>query len=72
MQTDQMSEGYVLEVLRRIRAPVSEIYFHPTCGPRLDEFGANGDDLRTLLCPRIRAAIAARGLQLTNYLRLNT
>ena len=50
-----MDEEYVLSVLRQIDGP-SEIYFHPTEGPRLDPLGPNPIDLHTLLSPRVRAA----------------
>ncbi len=62
-----MRENYVLDVLRRLRGPTAEVYFHPTVGERLDPLGPNRGDLETLLSPRVRAMIAARGLMLTNY-----
>ena len=62
-----MREAYVVDVLRRLREPAAEVYFHPTVGERLDPLGPNRGDLETLLSPRVRSTIAARGLVLTNY-----
>ena len=56
-----------MDVLRQMREPTAEIYFHPTLGERLDPLGPNPGDLATLLSPGVRALIRARGLLLTNY-----
>lgn len=70
MQSGRMSEAYVLEVLRRVREPSAEIYFHPTTGPRLDPFGPNPGDLQSLVSPAVRQAIEDGRLQLTTYSEL--
>jgi chitin disaccharide deacetylase len=57
MQTGDMHERYVLEVLRRLTREPVEIYFHPTAGPRLAALGPNPGDLQTLLSPAVRSAL---------------
>jgi chitin disaccharide deacetylase len=69
-ESGHMREGYVLDLLRRLREPTAEVYFHPTLGPRLDPLGPNRGDLETLLSPQVRSMIEACGLVLTNYLAL--
>jgi chitin disaccharide deacetylase len=66
-ESGHMREAYVVDVLRQLREPAAEIYFHPTVGERLDPLGPNRGDLETLLSPQVRSMIAARGLVLTNY-----
>lgn len=66
-ESGNMRESYVVDVLRGLREPAAEVYFHPTVGERLDPLGPNRGDLETLLSPRVRSTIAARGLVLTNY-----
>ncbi len=70
MQSGRMEEAYVAEVLRRLRAPSAELYFHPTLGPERDPWGPNPGDLATLLSPRIRRIIEERGLRLATYATL--
>jgi hopanoid biosynthesis associated protein HpnK len=60
-QSGHMTEPYALLIIRQLQVS-AEIYFHPTEGPRLDDLGPNPDDLRTLLSPKVRAAINARDL----------
>ena len=67
-ESGDMGEDYVVDVLREMREPDAEIYFHPTIGARLDPLGPNPGDLETLLSPRVRAVIERRGLVLTNPL----
>ena len=67
MQTGQMEERYVIELLRHIQADSAEIYFHPTTGPRTDALGPNPDELATLLIPSVRQAVADGGFRLSSY-----
>jgi hypothetical protein len=70
-QSGAMEEGYVIEVLRQIREPTAEVYFHPTVGERVEKLGANPGDLQTLLSPAVRRVIEERGLRLSTYLDLD-
>jgi chitin disaccharide deacetylase len=67
LQSGNMSEAYVLSLLRQIDDPLSEIYFHPTEGQRLDPLGPNPSDLGTLLSRAVRESVDARGLVLSRY-----
>lgn len=60
-QSGHMSEPYVLLALQHMHDS-TEIYFHPTDGPRFDDLGPNPGDLQTLLSRTVRDAIEARGL----------
>ncbi len=70
MQSGRMEEPYVAEVLRRLRVPSAELYFHPSLGPEREPWGPNPGDLATLLSPRIRRIIEERGLHLATYATL--
>lgn len=70
MQTGQMTEGYVLRVLRQLPVPTAELYFHPSTVPLEEELGPNPGDLATLLSPAVRQAIQEGGIELANYPRL--
>jgi chitin disaccharide deacetylase len=63
LQSGRMSEQYVLSAIQQMPGS-TEIYFHPTDGPRLDDLGPNPGDLSTLLSPAVREAIEARALLL--------
>ena len=67
MQTGQMREGYVLDLLRRLRVPTAELYFHPSLQPEDGASGPNPSDLATLLSPAVRTVIQERGLSLATY-----
>jgi hopanoid biosynthesis associated protein HpnK len=67
MQTGQMREAYVLEVLRRLQEPTAELYFHPSTSAQSEALGPNPGDLETLLSPAVRQVIAERGLRLATY-----
>lgn len=66
-QSGQMTEGYVMRVLRELRVPVAEFYFHPSLASLGEVLGPNPGDLATLLSPALRRAIEARGLRLATY-----
>jgi len=71
MQTGQMQEAYVVNLLRRLEVPTAELYFHPTTGPESEFLGPNLGDLATLLSPAVRQVIQERGLRLATYPTLN-
>jgi chitin disaccharide deacetylase len=63
MQTGNMHERYVVEVLRRLSVPRAELYFHPAVEAEFEADGPNPNDLATLLSLAVRQVIAERGLQ---------
>jgi hopanoid biosynthesis associated protein HpnK len=67
LQSGQMHEAYVLEVLRHLRGPMTELYFHPSLIEQGEAMGPNPGDLATLLSPALRHAISDHGLCLTTY-----
>lgn len=68
-QSGAMDEAYVIEAVRAAAggSDAGEIYFHPTCGPRLDALGPNPGDLATLVSPTVARAIREAGLRLSTY-----
>ncbi len=62
-----MTERYVMDALMRTRQAITEFYFHPTEGGRLDVLGPNPDELQTLLSQRVAELMRARGLQKATY-----
>lgn len=66
-QSGAMNESYVLKVIRASAEATTEMYFHPTCGPRLDALGPNPEELATLLSPAVRSAIAKAGFCLSTF-----
>lgn len=71
MQTGQMQEAYVINLLRRLEVPTAELYFHPSTEPAGEFLGPNPGDLATLLSPAVRQVIQGRGLRLATYPTLN-
>lgn len=75
MQSGRMTEDYVLALLEHLQKKFSkagdrfttEIYFHPTTGPRTDALGPNPGELQTLLSPQVRARIEQYGMRLGRY-----
>jgi hopanoid biosynthesis associated protein HpnK len=70
LQTGQMEEAYVLQVLGTAQARAIELYFHPSIGPEAMPLGPNAGDLATLLSPAVRQAVEARGWRLASYATL--
>jgi hopanoid biosynthesis associated protein HpnK len=70
MDTGQMDEERVIEMLDHVQSPLTELYLHPTVGRRIDRFGPNPDELNALLSPAVRRGVEARGLELCSYPRL--
>lgn len=66
-QSGAMDESYVLEAIRASTESTTEMYFHPTCGARLDALGPNPGDLATLLSPALRGAITKADSRLSTY-----
>ena len=67
MQTGQMEESYVMKLLRNLKAPTAELYFHPAIAPEPEALGPNPGDLASLLSPAVRQVIRERGLRLATY-----
>lgn len=67
MQTGQMRESYVVGLLRDLRVPTAELYFHPSTRVEDGALGPNPSDLAALLSPAVRDVIQARGLRLATY-----
>ena len=67
MQTGQMRESYVLDLLRKLQVPTAELYFHPSIQSENGTSGPNPSDLATLLSPAVRNVIQERGLCLATY-----
>jgi hopanoid biosynthesis associated protein HpnK len=72
MQTGQMRESYVLDLLHRLQVPTAELYFHPSLHTEDGASGPNPSDLATLLSPAVRRVIRERGLSLATYPALIT
>lgn len=67
LQSGNMSEAYVLSLLRQTNGPLAEIYFHPTDGERLDPLGPNPAELAVLLSPAVNKSIEAKAFHLSRY-----
>lgn len=74
-QTGHVDERYLLDLVARLPPGVSELYCHPSDGvaaamarwqPAYDAAG----EVAALTSPRVRAAVAAAGIELTTYARL--
>lgn len=70
LQSGQMTERYVLHLLRRLRVASAEFYFHPALAPSGEALGPNPGDLATLLSPIVRQTIEEEGLRLATYTTL--
>jgi hopanoid biosynthesis associated protein HpnK len=62
----RMTARYTLSAIHNL-ADFSELYFHPTAGPRLHPLGPNPEELEVLLSPQVRDAIDQRPLLLSRY-----
>ncbi|MBC7234195.1 MAG: hopanoid biosynthesis-associated protein HpnK [Chloroflexi bacterium] len=69
LQSGHMDESYLLDVVQRLQTTTAEVYLHPNM-VREHDLGPNPDDLRAALSTRVRAALSARGIQLTTYANL--
>jgi hopanoid biosynthesis associated protein HpnK len=70
LQSGRMHEAYVVKLLRRLKVPTAELYFHPAIRTGKESLGPNPGDLATLLSPVVRQVIEERGLHLATYLTL--
>ena len=73
-QSGAMRERYIRDVIRALAGAdvaTAEIYFHPTCGERLDALGPNPGDLESLVSPAVRDAIRQLGLRVSTYAELS-
>ncbi len=66
LQTGHMHKAYVVKVLRDLRKPATELFFHPSTTLQ-NPFGPNPGDLETLLSADIRQVIEEQELQLATY-----
>ena len=66
-QSGQMSEQYLLRVLSSVSGRSAEIYFHPTIGARMNQWGPNETDFAALVSRAVRNVVTARNLQLSTY-----
>jgi hopanoid biosynthesis associated protein HpnK len=67
MESGQMSEAYVSQVLERLPGASAEIYFHPSLNRRTERLGPNRQDFETLTAVGLRQAIVRLNLQLCSY-----
>ncbi len=70
MQTGQMHKAYVADLLRQLKVPTAELYFHPSTVHEGEARGPNPDDLATLVSPSIRQVIQEQDLCLATYATL--
>jgi len=68
MQTGNMHERYVVEVLRRLSLSSAELYFHPAVSAEFETDGPNADDLATLLSPAVRSVVIEKRQKLVGVL----
>jgi chitin disaccharide deacetylase len=70
-QTGFVTEDYVLAIIDRLRPGVTEIYFHPAMDVGgVPPSAASQRETEILVSPRVREALASRGVELTNYAAL--
>lgn len=72
LQTGHMTEDYWLKLVPKLPEGLSEIYCHPDAEPdaelrRLAPSDDRPGELSALLSPRVKAALAAAGVELTTY-----
>ena len=66
-RSGDMSEAYVLSVLKTLHAGTTELYFHPSTSEQPIPKGPNRGDLATLLSDRVRSLLCDRNLRATSY-----
>jgi hopanoid biosynthesis associated protein HpnK len=71
MQSGQMDDTYVRQVLRQLHSPLVELYFHPAIDKADEEWGPNPVDLATLLSPAVRQTVAQCALHLSSFPQLS-
>lgn len=66
-RSGEMSEEYVISILKKIKKGVVEFYFHPSFSPHAVSRGANRGDLDTLLSNSLRRVLFDRHLHTISY-----
>ena len=72
LNSGRMTEWYLLDTLRRLKKPLTEIYFHPGCLP-CDEIRRwmpdyrHEEELAALVSDRVKELLVADGITLRNY-----
>ncbi|NIN69889.1 MAG: hypothetical protein GTO63_35450, partial [Anaerolineae bacterium] len=67
LQSGQMHENYVVDVLDHLDVTTAELYFHPTESSQRVPMGSNPGDLAALLSPKVSQIIKDRRLRLITY-----
>jgi chitin disaccharide deacetylase len=71
-QSGHLSEAYVLGVIERLPPGLTEFYFHPAMpSPDAPSSLATHSDYKLLINPKVRAAIDARAIGLTNFAEIS-
>jgi hopanoid biosynthesis associated protein HpnK len=70
MQSGQMDDAYVRQVLAQLCYPLVELYFHPATAKTESEWGPNPVDLATLLNPAVRETVMQCALHLSSFPQL--
>lgn len=64
----RMTSEYSIGILKRIKAPAIEIYYHPACSSsKLQPLGPNDGDLKALLSPELKSFVQDNGFNLSTY-----
>jgi hopanoid biosynthesis associated protein HpnK len=70
-QSGHLTETYVLGVIARLPQGLSEFYFHPAAAIGGETRAPEGQsEVAILTSPRVRAALADRGVRLTNFAQI--
>jgi len=68
MMSGRMREGYVIEMLRRVKCENVEFFCHPDeVGGSHEPFGSNPGDFAALISPGLRRFVDESGFELTSY-----
>ena len=67
-QSGHLDENYILAIIDRLRDGTTELYFHPAMDIGVTPPAASAQiEVEILTSPRVRDALAARGVSLTNF-----
>lgn len=67
LQSGQMTEAYLLQLIPKIPAQQVEIYFHPACPQPSERLYGSTAELQALLSPHVRQALEQAGFELINF-----
>jgi chitin disaccharide deacetylase len=71
-QSGNLTESYLLGLIRRLKPGVTEIYFHPACGLGSNQVeAARLREVEILTNPRVIEALKAEGVRLTTFAALS-